>query len=123
MLRSNIEKTSYELRKGRPANVKHFRVFGSKCYIKREDDRVGKFDSLVDKGILVGYSSKSKVYKCYNMRLKKIVESINVRIDEADVLKIKEERKNSNEQEEKEELKEEEAEQEQEEKQLEVEQE
>ena len=36
MLRNNTDKTPYELWKGRPANVKHFRVFGSKCYIKRE---------------------------------------------------------------------------------------
>ena len=49
MLRNNTDKTPYELWKGRPANVKHFRVFGSKCYIKREDGRMGKFDSRVDK--------------------------------------------------------------------------
>jgi hypothetical protein len=54
ILRSNSDKTPYELSKGRPSNVKHFRLFGSKCYIKREDNRVGKFDSRVDKGILVG---------------------------------------------------------------------
>jgi hypothetical protein len=44
--------------------VKHFRVFGRKFYIKREDDTMGKFDSHVDKGILVGYSSIRKAYKC-----------------------------------------------------------
>jgi hypothetical protein len=54
--------------------VKHFRVFGSKCYIKREDGRMGKFDSCVDKGILVGYSITRKAYKCYNIRLNKVVE-------------------------------------------------
>jgi hypothetical protein len=81
MLRNNIDKTPYELWKGRPVNVKHFRVFGSKCYIKREDDKMGKFDSHVDKGILVGYSSTRKAYKCYNLILKKVVESINVTID------------------------------------------
>jgi hypothetical protein len=43
ILRKNADKTSYELWKGRPANVNHFRVFGSKCYIKREDGRMGKF--------------------------------------------------------------------------------
>jgi transposase InsO family protein len=63
MLRSNNDKTPYELWKGRPTNIKHFRVFGSKCYIKREDSKVGKFDSRVDEGILVGYSSKSKACK------------------------------------------------------------
>jgi hypothetical protein len=49
MLRNNNDKNSYKLWKGRPANVKHFRVFGSKCYIKREDGRMGKFDSHVEK--------------------------------------------------------------------------
>ena len=82
MLRNNTNKTLYELWKGRPANVKHFRVFGSKCYIKREDGRMGKFDSRVEKGILIGYSSTRKAYKCYNIRLNKVVESIKVTIDE-----------------------------------------
>ena len=45
MLRNNNDKTSYELWKERPKNVKHFIVFGMKCYIKREDGRIGKFDS------------------------------------------------------------------------------
>ena len=35
MLKNNSEKTPYELWKERPTNVNHFRVFGSKCYIKR----------------------------------------------------------------------------------------
>jgi hypothetical protein len=45
MIRSDNDKTPYEFWKGRPTNVNHFRVFGSKCYIKREDRRLGKFDS------------------------------------------------------------------------------
>jgi len=40
MLRNNTDKYSYELWKGRPSNVKHFIVFGSKCYIKREYGRM-----------------------------------------------------------------------------------
>jgi hypothetical protein len=76
--RSNSDKTPYELWKGRPTNVKHFRVFGRNCYIKREEGRIGKFDSRVDKGIFVRYLSKSKAYKCFNMRLNRIVETINV---------------------------------------------
>jgi hypothetical protein len=91
MLRNNTDKTPNELWKGIPANVKHFRVFGSKCYIKREDGRMGKFDSRVDKGVLVGYSSTRKAYKCYNLRLNKFVESINVTIDETGRQELKEE--------------------------------
>jgi transposase InsO family protein len=60
ILRNNNNKTPYKLWQGRPTNVKHFRVFGSKCYIKREDGRMGKFDSRVDKGVLFGYSSTRK---------------------------------------------------------------
>ena len=41
-LRHNNEKTPYELWKGRPALVKYFRVLGSKCFIKINDDSPGK---------------------------------------------------------------------------------
>ena len=54
MVINNNAKNPYKLWNGKPTNVKHFRVFGSKCYIKREDGRMGKFDSRVEKVILVG---------------------------------------------------------------------
>ena len=57
-----------------------------------------KFDSHVDKGILDGYSSTRKEYKCYNLRLNKVVESINVTIDEIGRPESKEEEKKSMEQ-------------------------
>jgi hypothetical protein len=98
LLRNNNDRTPYELWKGRLANVKHFRVFGRKCYIKREDGNTRNFDSLVDKGILVGYSSTRKAYKCFNLRLKIIVESISVTFDETGGRRIKEENKESLEQ-------------------------
>jgi hypothetical protein len=98
MLRNNTNKTPYELWKGRPTNVKHFIVFGSKCYIKREDDRMGKFESCVDKKVLVGYSSTRKEDKCYNLRLNKFVENINVTIDETGRQELKEEENESMEQ-------------------------
>jgi hypothetical protein len=98
MLINNTDKTPYKLWKGRLANVKHFRVFGSKCYIKREDSRMGKFDSHVDKGVFVGYSRTRKAYTCYNLRLNKVVESINVTIDETGRQELKEEENESMEQ-------------------------
>ena len=45
LLRNDSDNTPYELWTGRSANVKHFRIFGSKCYIKRDDGKIGKFDS------------------------------------------------------------------------------
>jgi transposase InsO family protein len=95
MLINNNDKTPYELWKGRPTNVKHFRVFGRKSYIKREDGRMGMFDSPVDKRVLVGYSSTRKAYKCYNLRLNKVVERIDVTIDEACGRELKEEENES----------------------------
>jgi transposase InsO family protein len=56
LLRNNTDKTPYQLWKGRPANIKHFKNFGSKFYIKRIDKHLGKIDSRTDECILVGYS-------------------------------------------------------------------
>jgi hypothetical protein len=56
---------------------------------------MGNFDSRVDKGILVGYSSTRKACKCYNIRLNKVVESINVTIDETGRPESKEEENKS----------------------------
>lgn len=61
------------------------RIFGSKCFIKKNDDKLEKFESRVDEGILLGYSSRRKGHKCYIKRLQNIVESIDVMIDEASI--------------------------------------
>ena len=37
-LRPHSDKTPYELWFGRPSSIKHFNVFGSKCYIKNNDE-------------------------------------------------------------------------------------
>ena len=84
MLINKSDQNPCKLWKGISTNVKHLRVYRIKCYIKREDGRIGKFDSRVDKFILVGYSRKRKAYKCFNIRLIRIVERINVMIDETD---------------------------------------
>jgi hypothetical protein len=62
--------------------VKHFVIFGSKCYIKQDDEDLGKFGSRADGIIFLSYSSRRKSYKCYKKKLQNIVESINVRIYE-----------------------------------------
>ena len=57
------------------------RVFGSKCYILKES-RKGEFDVKGDEGIVLGYSCRSKAYKCLNLSTHKIIESAHVRIYE-----------------------------------------
>ena len=80
-IRADTNNAPYELWFGHAPSVKYFRIFGSKCYIKRDDD-IGKFDPRSDEGIFVGYSLKRKAYRCYNKRTKTIVESTNVKFDE-----------------------------------------
>ena len=41
VLRNNNDKTPYQLWKGRPTSIKHFIIFGSKCYIERIDKKTG----------------------------------------------------------------------------------
>ena len=81
-VRLNNTQTPHELWYGKTPTVKYFKVFGSKCYIKRTDEKLGKFEPKADEGILLGYSSRSKGYKRYNKRLGKIIESIDVVVDE-----------------------------------------
>ena len=88
-LRFNHNKTPYELCFGRPTSFKHFRDFGRKCYKKRDDYKLGKFDSRSYEGIFLGYSSNKREYKCYNFRLHKILESANVKLDDLNTKGIK----------------------------------
>ncbi|XP_059076415.1 uncharacterized protein LOC131067604 [Cryptomeria japonica] len=77
--------TPYELWYGKTTNVKNFKIFGCKCFIRKNDDSLENFNSRSDEGIFLGYSTHSKAYKCYNKRLNKIVEAINVMFDDTSV--------------------------------------
>jgi hypothetical protein len=59
-----------------------FKVFGSKCYIKNNDENIGKYDDRVDEGVFLGYATNSKGYRCYNKRLHKLVDCIDIKVDE-----------------------------------------
>ena len=73
--------TPFELWYGHSPNVKHFKVFGCKCYILKES-RNDKFDAKSDENIFLGYSTRRKAYKFLNTNTKKVVESANVNFDE-----------------------------------------
>jgi len=62
----NFDKRPYELWHGKPTYIKKFKVFGSKFYIKKNDENLGKFDLSLDEGIFLGYSTKFKGYRCFN---------------------------------------------------------
>ena len=52
-------------------------------FILKDRENVGKFDSRSEEGIFLGYSSTSKAYQVYNKRTKKVMETVNVVIDES----------------------------------------
>ena len=58
-------------------------MFGSKCYILNDRENLGKFDTKSDECIFLGYSTTSRAYRVFNKRTKTIMESINVKIDDA----------------------------------------
>jgi hypothetical protein len=62
-----LEKTPYELLTGKKPDV-CFQVFGCKCYIYKKHRHLGKFQRRCDIGFLLGYSSKSKEYRVFNMK-------------------------------------------------------
>jgi hypothetical protein len=69
--------------------MKYFKVFGSKCCIKRLDENLRKFNVRFDEGIFLGYASNKKAYRCYNIRLQNIVESADVKVDDLKMIRIK----------------------------------
>ena len=57
-------------------------MFGSKSFIRNKDTNLGNFEDKADEGIFLGYSTKSRGYKCYDKKLKKIIESTYVKVTE-----------------------------------------
>ena len=77
------KKTAYEIWNGKKQRVKYFRVFGSKCYILNHRKNLGKFDAKSDECIFLGYSTTSRSYRVFNKKTKTVMESINVKINDA----------------------------------------
>ena len=69
-VKKGIHSTPFELWYGYSANIKYFKVFGRKCYIIK-DFRNGKLDAKSEEGIVLGYSTRIKAYKCLNINIKK----------------------------------------------------
>ncbi|KAL8097944.1 hypothetical protein AgCh_030896 [Apium graveolens] len=76
-------KSPYSIMSNRKPTVKHLHVFGSKCYILKDNSEyVGKFDSKVFEAIFLGYLLERTAYKVYVIDQKKIMESTDVTFDD-----------------------------------------
>jgi len=81
-LRYGTTKILYEIWKVRKPTVKHFHVFGSKCYIFADKDHRRKMDPKSDEGIFLRYSTNNRAHKIFNSKTKVVMESISVVIDD-----------------------------------------
>ncbi|KAJ9541717.1 LOW QUALITY PROTEIN: hypothetical protein OSB04_028223 [Centaurea solstitialis] len=73
--------TPYHILFGRIPSVRHFRVFGCKCFVLNETENRGKFGPKSDELVFVGYSESSIAYRVLNRQTRIITESINVHFD------------------------------------------
>ena len=84
LIRPILNKTPYELLKGRKPNLSHLHVFECKCFILNTiNENIGQFDAKADEGIFLGYSQPRKPYKVYNKILVTVKEYVHVTFDES----------------------------------------
>ncbi|GJS29972.1 putative ribonuclease H-like domain-containing protein [Tanacetum coccineum] len=72
-------KTPYELVRGRTPALSFMRPFGCHVTILNTLDHLGKFDGKSDDGFFVGYSLNSKAFRVYNIRTRKVEESLHIK--------------------------------------------
>jgi len=81
-IRPILEKTTYELFKGRRPNISYFHQFGCTCYILNNKLYLKKFDAKAQRGIFLAYSEKSKAYIVYYSETLCVEESMHVKFDD-----------------------------------------
>ena len=74
--------TPFEAWKGHKPNVNHLRVFGCTVYAHIEKDERSKLDSKARKCVLLGYGTRTKGYRLYDVDRKRVIHSRNVSIEE-----------------------------------------
>jgi len=80
-----LEKTAYELFKGRRPNISYCHQFGCICYILNTKLYLKKFDAKAQRGIFLGYSERSKAYRVYNSETLCVEESMHVKFDDKEL--------------------------------------
>ncbi|KAG6477308.1 hypothetical protein ZIOFF_066561 [Zingiber officinale] len=81
-LSSTNNKAPYELLYDVKPNVKHFRVFGSLCYVHLQDSQRSKLNAKAIKCVFVGYDERRKGWRYLDPTTNKCVVSRNVIFDE-----------------------------------------
>ncbi|KAI0496428.1 hypothetical protein KFK09_022744 [Dendrobium nobile] len=84
-VRAKLEKTPYEILKGRTPNLSHLHVFSCKVFIQNNvKSHLEKLDPKSDEGVFLGYSSVGKYFRVFNKRTLVVEETTHVVFDESD---------------------------------------
>ena len=67
-----LEQTPYRVFTGKTPNLSHMKVFGSECYMYKQEKK--KLDSRCDKEIFVGYDKYSPAYNVYYPETGKVLK-------------------------------------------------
>ncbi|CAJ2637412.1 unnamed protein product [Trifolium pratense] len=89
-IRSKLNKTAYELFKGRKPDISYFHQFGCTCYILNNKVHLKKFDARGYKGIFIGYSERSKAYILYISETYTVEETMHVKFDDKEPDRVSE---------------------------------
>nr|GEW50345.1 retrovirus-related Pol polyprotein from transposon TNT 1-94 [Tanacetum cinerariifolium] len=78
-----INKTPYEIHRGKKPSLEYFRVFGYRCVISDSLKNPTLYYPMSYNDIFLGYSQKSKAYTVLNKEILKIKKSLNVTFDDS----------------------------------------
>nr|GEZ58027.1 hypothetical protein [Tanacetum cinerariifolium] len=82
IIRLRHGKTPYELLHNKLPDLSFLHVFGALCYPTNDRENLGKLQPKDDIGIFIGYAPTNKAFRIYNIRTRRIVETIHVDFDE-----------------------------------------
>nr|GFA09332.1 retrovirus-related Pol polyprotein from transposon TNT 1-94 [Tanacetum cinerariifolium] len=75
-------KTTYELLHNKPPDLSFLHAFGALCYPTNDSENLGKLQPKANIGIFIGYAPIKKVFRIYNKRTGRIIETIHVDFDD-----------------------------------------
>ncbi|GJZ97197.1 retrovirus-related pol polyprotein from transposon TNT 1-94, partial [Tanacetum coccineum] len=75
-------KTPYELLHDKLPDLSFFHVFGALCYPANDSENLEKLQPKADIGIFIGYAPTKEAFRIYNLRTRRIIETIHVDFDE-----------------------------------------
>nr|GFC32832.1 integrase, catalytic region, zinc finger, CCHC-type, peptidase aspartic, catalytic [Tanacetum cinerariifolium] len=82
IIRLRHGKTLNELLHSKLPDLSFFYVFGALCYSTNDSENLDKLQPKADIGIFIGYAPIKKVFRIYNRRTRRIVETVHVDFDE-----------------------------------------